>query len=135
MSASSIRTRATWCGVVAILLWSSLALMALITADLPPFQVLATSFAVGGTLGLAMPAMRGREALRELRQPWPAFARATLALFGYHALYFIAFRRAPAVEVNLINYCGRCDVVFAVFLPAVACAGADRGHLLVCRRR
>ena len=109
-----------------MLLWSSLALMAVITADLPPFQVLATSFAIGGTLGVAMLAVRGRKALRELRQPWSAFALAALALFGYHALYFIAFRRAPAVEVNLINYLWPLlIVVFAAFLPGVRLRGGQ----------
>jgi drug/metabolite transporter (DMT)-like permease len=58
--------------------------------------------------------------LASVRQPWPAFALAVLALFGYHALYFIAFRHAPAVEANLINYLWPLlIVVFSAFLPGV----------------
>ena len=128
----SERRNATWCGIGAILLWSSLALMALFTASLPPFQVLATSFAIGGVLGLALLARDGRAGLRGLRQPWPAFVLAVVALFGYHALYFIAFRAAPAVEVNLINYLWPLlIVVFAAFLPGTRLrAGQVAGTLL-----
>jgi len=111
---------ATGHGVAAILLWSSFALLAVFTADLPPFQVLATGFAIGGALGVGVLALRGRGALAQMRQPLPAFALAVVALFGYHALYFFAFRHAPAVEVNLINYLWPLlIVVFAAFLPGV----------------
>ena len=116
---SDPRTRATLGGIVAILLWSSLAVLTLGTADLPPFQVLATVFAIGGLSGLAGNAFDGG-VVASLRQPWPAFALATVALFGYHALYFIAFRHAPAVEANLVNYLWPLlIVVFAAFLPGV----------------
>ena len=108
---------ATYAGVVAVLLWSSLALMTVATANLPPFELLSISFAIGGLSILMMPGQqRGR--LRDLRQPWPAFALAVTALFSYHALYFIAFRNAPAIEVNLVNYLWPLlIVVFAAFLP------------------
>jgi drug/metabolite transporter (DMT)-like permease len=114
------RTRsATLSGVVAILLWSSLALLTVVTADLPPFEILALSFAIGGVCSLTGSG-RWRDRLAGMRQPWPSFGLAVLALFGYHALYFIAFRHAPAVEVNLINYLWPLlIVVFAAFLPGV----------------
>ena len=110
---------ATLSGVFAILLWSSLAVMTVITAELPPFEILAVTFAIGGITGLWG---RGgwRARMAAMRQPWSSFALAVLALFGYHALYFIAFRHAPAVEVNLINYLWPLlIVVFAAFLPGV----------------
>jgi len=114
------RRRATLLGVVAIVLWSSLALMALFTAELPPFEVLAISFGIGGLCGIGMLAVRGAGSLNTLRQPWAAFALTVTALFGYHALYFFAFRHAPAVEVNLINYLWPLlIVVFAACLPGV----------------
>jgi drug/metabolite transporter (DMT)-like permease len=114
-----LRRSATWSGIFAILLWSSLALMAVFTASLPPFEVLAISFAIGGWPVLASPGSP-RARLDRLLQPWPAFVLALAALFGYHALYFIAFRHAPAIEVNLINYLWPLlIVVFAAFLPGV----------------
>jgi drug/metabolite transporter (DMT)-like permease len=39
-----------------------------------------------------------------LRQGPLAWAHGVGGLFGYHALYFLAFALAPALEVNLINY-------------------------------
>ncbi len=105
---------------MAILLWSSLALMALFTADLPPFEILAISFAIGGLASLLVSPGGWRARLDRLVQPWPAFALAVAALFGYHALYFIAFRHAPAIEANLINYLWPLlIVVFAALLPGV----------------
>lgn len=120
MSAQQARNTATLYGVAAILLWSLLAWMALFTSDLPPFQVLAISFAIGGASGMLWTGSRNAWSLSVFRQPLPAFLLALFALFGYHALYFIAFRHAPAVEVNLINYLWPLlIVVFAAFLPGV----------------
>ena len=112
--------KATLAGVAAILLWSSLALLTVATEGLPPFQVLATAFAVAGAAGLLRAGLRGRAGWAELRQPPSALALSTAALFGYHALYFIALKRAPAVEANLLNYMWPLlIVVFAGFLPGV----------------
>ncbi|MEP6881753.1 MAG: EamA family transporter [Dokdonella sp.] len=117
---SEARRSATWSGVLAILLWSSLALMTLVTATLPPFEVLAISFAIGGASMLMVARGSLRDRLVSLRQPWSAFALAVFALLGYHALYFIAFRHAPAIEVNLINYLWPLlIVVLSVWLPNV----------------
>lgn len=103
-----------------IALWSSLALLTTLTAALPPFQVLAIAFGVAGLSGSAWLASGRGGGLAALRQPWPAFALALVALFGYHALYLIAFRHAPAIEVNLINYLWpSLIVVFAAWLLRV----------------
>lgn len=104
MSDARALRRATLIGLVAILLWASLALLTTATGNLPPFQVLAIGFGIATLLGLSRAALRGAAGWRELRQPLPALALSTLALFGYHALYFIALKRAPAVEANLLNY-------------------------------
>jgi drug/metabolite transporter (DMT)-like permease len=96
--------RATLIGLVAILLWASLALLTTATGNLPPFQVLAIGFGIAAAFGLLRAALHGSAGWRELRQPLPALLLSTLALFGYHALYFIALKRAPAVEANLLNY-------------------------------
>jgi len=112
--------KATSAGLLAILLWSSLALLTVATEGLPPFQVLAIAFSVAAALGLLRVGLRGGAGWAELRQPPPALALATAALFGYHALYFIALKRAPAVEANLLNYMWPLlIVVFAGFLPGV----------------
>ena len=115
---------ATLAGLLAILLWSSLALLTVATDGLPPFQVLTIAFAVAGALGLVRAGLRGKTGWSELRQPVSALALSTGALFGYHALYFIALKRAPAVEANLLNYLWPLLIVlFAGFLPGVKVRG------------
>lgn len=120
MKPEGSRARATLKGVFAIVLWSSLALLALVTRDLPTFEVLAITFAIGGLTSLLMPTAQPGFSAR-WRQPWAAFALTVVGLFGYHALYFVAFRFAPAVEVNLINYLWPLlIVVFAMLMPGAS---------------
>lgn len=93
---------ATLAGSGALVLWAFLALLARVAAGVPPLQLTALGFAVGGALALAVVAARGR--LRLLRQGRLAWAHGVGGLFGYHALYFAALAFAPAVEANLLNY-------------------------------
>jgi drug/metabolite transporter (DMT)-like permease len=95
-------TIATLAGSLALLLWAFLALLARMASGLPPLQLTALAFAVGGVLALAVVAVRGR--LAALRQGPLAWAHGVGGLFGYHALYFAALALAPAVEANLLNY-------------------------------
>ncbi len=93
---------ATLAGCGALALWAFLALLSRLSAGIPPLQITAIGFAVGGAMGLAVVAAKGR--LGALRQPPIAWVHGVGGLFGYHALYFIALALAPAVEANLINY-------------------------------
>lgn len=93
---------ATIAGSGALLLWAFLALLARVAAGVPPLQLTALGFAVGGALALTVVAARGR--LKLLRQGGLAWAHGVGGLFGYHALYFAALAFAPAVEANLLNY-------------------------------
>ncbi len=93
---------ATLAGCGALVLWAFLALLSRLAAGIPPLQLTAMGFAVGGAIGLAVVLARGRGAA--LRQEPLAWLHGVGGLFGYHALYFLAFALAPAVEVNLINY-------------------------------
>jgi drug/metabolite transporter (DMT)-like permease len=93
---------ATLAGTGALLLWAFLALLARMAQGLPPLQLTALAFALGGALALAVVAARGR--LAALRQGPLAWAHGVGGLFGYHALYFAALALAPAVEANLLNY-------------------------------
>ena len=87
---------ATLLALGAIALWSLLAVLAVTLRDVPPFLL----------LGLALTGA-GLAALPTWRK-WRV-ARSTLAigvygLFGFHLLLFLALRRAPPVEANLVNY-------------------------------
>ena len=94
--------RATLIGFSAILMWSLLAVLTVLTGHVPPFQLLAMTFAVGGVFGVARVAQQG--ALGALCQPLQVWALGVGGLFGYHALYFTALRLAPPAEAGLLNY-------------------------------
>ena len=97
-----MKNAATFTGCIAIALWSCLALLTAASGSIPPFQLAAVTFAIGGALGLAFALWRGR--LAALRQPWPVWLLGVGGLFGYHALYFAALRQAPPAESGLIAY-------------------------------
>jgi len=109
--------RATLIGFTAILMWSLLALLTAASGAMPPFQLAAVTFAIGGTLGAGSFILRPG-AVTSLRQPWPVWALGVGGLFGYHALYFIALRIAPPAEAGLINYLWPLLIVlFSALLP------------------
>uniref|UniRef100_UPI0025E9BD76 DMT family transporter n=1 Tax=Arenimonas sp. TaxID=1872635 RepID=UPI0025E9BD76 len=111
------RTRATAAGFGAVLLWSSLAVLTTATPGIPPFQLLAMGFGIAGLAGCALLLRPGGPGLAALRQPPAAGLLCIGALFGYHALYFLALKRAPVVEANLLNYLWPLlIVVFAALL-------------------
>lgn len=115
------RPRATSAGFAAVLLWSSLAVLTTATGDIPPFQLLALGFGIAGVSGVLLLLRPGGPGRAALKQPLAAGALGIGALFGYHALYFIALKRAPAVEANLINYLWPLlIVVFAAAIGGVA---------------
>lgn len=96
------RSNATVIGFTAILMWSLLALMTIASAPVPPFLLNAITFAIGGLIGLIWTAQRGFAVLARVSPG--AYLIGTLALFGYHALYFTAFRLSPSAETGLIAY-------------------------------
>lgn len=110
------RLRATAVGAVAVLLWASLALFTTLTGTIPPFQLTAMAFAVGGILGLPR-ALRGGGALAR-GLPAGAWVLGIGGLFGYHFFYFLALRNAPPVDAGLIAYLWPLlIVVFSALLP------------------
>ncbi|MDJ1016940.1 MAG: EamA family transporter [Paracoccaceae bacterium] len=94
---------ATGLGFMAVLLWALLALFTDATGAVPPFQLAAMTFAIGGMAGLAVLAVSGQGASALPRSP-SVWALGIGGLFGYHFLYFSALRAAPAAEASLIAY-------------------------------
>ncbi|AVO47315.1 DMT family transporter [Phreatobacter cathodiphilus] len=108
---------ATLAGFGAIGLWGLLALFTAASGTVPPFQLTAMTFAIGGGIGLAVVATRPG-GLSLLAQPPRVWLHGIAGLFGYHALYFTALRYAPAAEANLLNYLWPLlIVVFSALLP------------------
>ncbi|MBL8699001.1 MAG: EamA family transporter [Alphaproteobacteria bacterium] len=116
-------SRATAIGCIALALWSTLGLLTTIATGIPPFQLVATTFALAFALALGKWLLRGEDIRAHLRVPTRAWLLGVGGLFGYHALYFAAFARAPAVEVNLLCYLWPLFVVlFAGMLPGARIA-------------
>ena len=108
---------ATLVGFTAILMWSLLALLTAASGRVPPFQLAAMTFLIGGALGaVTWPFRRG--AASALKQPAEVWALGVIGLFGYHALYFLALRLAPPAEAGLISYFWPLLIVlFSALLP------------------
>lgn len=110
------RGKATLIGSTAILMWSALALLTIGSAPVPPFLLNVLTFGIGGLLGLVWTLRNGLSRLRGIGWKVPAFG--VLGLFGYHALYFTAFRVAPSAETGLMAYLWPLFIVlFSGLLP------------------
>lgn len=111
------RGQATAIGFSAVALWALLALFTVGSASVPPLQLNAICFAIGGAIGLIWTgATEGFGILRRI--PLRVYAFGTVALFGYHFLYFTALRLAPPAEASLIAYLWPLlIVVFSGLLP------------------
>ncbi len=95
---------ATLVGLTAIVMWSLLAALTVATGRIPPFQLLAMTFAIGACIGPATWLWRPGAIAALSRQPALVWAVGVGGLFGYHALYFLALRLAPPAEAGLLNY-------------------------------
>lgn len=108
---------ATLVGLTAIVMWSLLAALTVATGRVPPFQLLAMTFAIGACVGPLTWLWRP-SAMRALRQPLLVWLVGIGGLFGYHALYFLALRLAPPAEAGLLNYLWPLLIVLlSSFLP------------------
>lgn len=84
----------------AVLLWATLASLATLLSDIPPFLLTGIGLLIGSAVCLP--------ALRFVITPWKIPVRTLFlgvyGLFGYHFMLFLALQTAPAVEANLVNY-------------------------------
>jgi drug/metabolite transporter (DMT)-like permease len=110
-------SRATLVGLLAILLWSTLAPLTAATGATVPFLLMALTFGIGGALGLCVAAFRPG-GLASLRQPPLVWLHGVGGLFGYHFLYFTALKLAPPAEASSICYLWPLLIVlFSALLP------------------
>ncbi|WP_417259733.1 DMT family transporter [Celeribacter sp.] len=111
------KSTATFIGFVAVLLWALLALFTVGAREVPPLQLNAVCFAIGGTIGVIWTTVSKRWG--ELRSvPLSIYLFGTVGLFGYHFLYFSALRAAPPAEAGLIAYLWPLLIVlFSGLLP------------------
>jgi drug/metabolite transporter (DMT)-like permease len=98
------RRRAMAAGFCAIALWGALAVLSVTAGPVPPFQMVAMTFAVGAFIGIVRAFARGVGWAGLLGWPPRVWLLGVGGLFGYHALYFAALQLAPPAEANLVNY-------------------------------
>jgi drug/metabolite transporter (DMT)-like permease len=112
-----MKSRATLIGFTAILMWAFLALLSTASGSVPPFQLTAMCFFLGGLTGVVSWLWRPH-AMRSLKQNWQVWLVGTFGLCVYHCLYFFAIQNAPPVEASLIAYLWPLLIVlFAAMLP------------------
>ncbi|MEM8876623.1 MAG: EamA family transporter [Pseudomonadota bacterium] len=109
---------ATLIGFTAVLMWALLALLTAASGAVPPFQLSAMCFVVGGLIGLTRLTLVPSARAGLSGQPPLAWLLGIAGLFGYHFFYFTALRNAPAVEAGLIAYLWPLLIVlFSALLP------------------
>lgn len=116
---STTTLRATLIGSVSIFLWGTLALLTRLTeGKLPPFQLMAMTFALAFLLMNLNWWRQGHLGLRYLRQPKWVWMLGVGGYFGYHFCYFLAMTKAPVITVSLLAYMWPLLIVLlAGFLP------------------
>ncbi|MEM9220905.1 MAG: DMT family transporter [Pseudomonadota bacterium] len=112
------RSLATSIGFLAILSWALLALLTVLSGKVPPFQLSALCFLIGGLIGLVAIVARGGSVRQRFTQPLRIWLLGVGGIFGYHFFYFTALRNAPPAEANLIaNLWPLLIVLFSGLLP------------------
>jgi drug/metabolite transporter (DMT)-like permease len=110
--------RATWLGAIAVPMWATLAWLTTSLTRLPAFELLAIGFGLGAAALVTVRAVTGGEFGVLRRVPLRAWLLGVGGLFFYHLFYVLAFRAAPAAQVNLLNYLWPLLIVlFASLLP------------------
>jgi drug/metabolite transporter (DMT)-like permease len=84
----------------AIVLWASLATLATLLGDIPPFLLTGIGLIIGSLISIPLSGFR----LSAWKIPPQTLLVGVYGLFGYHLMLFIALQSAPAVEANLVNY-------------------------------
>ncbi len=95
---------ATFFGLLAILAWGLLASLSVYSKAIAPFQLLALCFFIASCLIYIYRAIKGQTLFTKPRMNRLQWAVGIGGIFGFHFLYFIAIRYAPAIEVSLISY-------------------------------
>jgi drug/metabolite transporter (DMT)-like permease len=86
--------------LLSILLWASLATVSVQLKALPALLLVGLALLIGGIAG----ALFKLKHWRQMRCAPMQLLLGIYGLFAYHLLLFLAFRFAPPLEANLINY-------------------------------
>jgi len=102
-----MQAKSYFLAIGSILFWTTLATIITQLRHLPSFFLLGAGLLVGGLIGLLF--------LNKEKPSIKKIAAAVFGIFGFHLFLFIAFKIAPPVEANLINYLW--PLLLVVFTP------------------
>ncbi len=88
----------------AILIWSSLAILSTKVESVPSLLLVGVSLSIGGSLSIFK--------MRQWKVPFNTILIGVGGIFGYHYLIFTAYKLAPIIEVNILNYLWPLFIVF-----------------------
>jgi len=88
----------------AILIWSSLAILGTKVESVPSLLLVGVSLSIGGSLSIFK--------ARQWKVPFNTILIGVGGIFGYHYLIFTAYKLAPIIEVNILNYLWPLFIVF-----------------------
>jgi drug/metabolite transporter (DMT)-like permease len=79
-----------------IIIWSFLAILGTFVESVPSLLLIGVSLTFGGSLSL--------NKMKEWKIPYNTILVGVGGIFGYHYLIFEAYKYAPTIEVNILNY-------------------------------
>lgn len=119
---------ATAIGLLAIGLWSALAVLTKFSGAIPPFELMALGFSVAFIASIAVILKKGLAGFQSWKQPASAWIYSFIGIFVYHALYFFALSKAPVAQASLIAYLW--PLLIVVFSTLVTRSGFKFRHLI-----
>ncbi|MFN3234175.1 MAG: DMT family transporter [Gammaproteobacteria bacterium] len=112
----SKRNAATAIGCLGLVMWAFSALLTTIVRELPIFEILSIVFTI--SVSITAFKLTIKKEWHKLKQPVLLWIIGVIGVYGNDVLYISAFKHAPSVQADLINYLWPILVIlFAGCLP------------------
>lgn len=92
--------RSDLAALAAVILWGSLAAIAVALNNIPPLLMTGLGLIIGSIISLPVAGFK----IRRILPSYKMLLVGVYGLFGYHAALFAGLQNAPSVQANLVNY-------------------------------